>query len=77
MKPFDNLVERLRQELMGLAMKKGNFSDEELVQKSQELDEFLNYFYASEHSRRQDDCTTRNHKAIKKKAAAPRKRLKK
>ncbi len=54
MTQYDNLVEKLRKELIQLAMEKGSLSDEELVQKSQELDEFLNSYYASAHSERQD-----------------------
>ena len=66
MKQFDKLVEKLRKELTELAMEKGNLSDEELVQKSQELDEVLNSFYSSARSKRQD-CAARTCKTIKKK----------
>ncbi len=52
-KPFDNLVEMLRQELIELALEKGSLGNEELIQKSQELDEFLNSFYTPAHNRMQ------------------------
>ncbi len=70
MKSLDNLVEKLRQELIELALKKGNLSDNELVHKSQELDKLLNSFYTSTHRRKQD-CTVHTHKTIEKTVADP------
>ena len=63
MKAFDNLVEKLRQELVELVQKKGTLSDTESVQKSQELDELLNIFYTFIHSKKQD-CTAHVYKEI-------------
>lgn len=59
---------------MELAQKKENSSDAELVQKSRELDELLNCFYASSHGGRQD-YTARTHRTIEKTAATKCKKI--
>jgi len=63
MEPFNDLVEKLRRELVELAQKEGNLRDEKVVRKSQELDEFLNSFYELVSSGVQD-CTARTRETI-------------
>lgn len=61
MKPFNDLIEKLRQELVELSGKQGNLKDKKVIQKSQELDEFLNSFYELLYVTKQNR-TTRTYK---------------